>query len=83
MQRGAAAAALPARPRSEPVRVWRHLLASVMTIAAEMRCPQYGLNVDADQLSYSVRSVVRVERAWSARVALHRWDLKGEVRNYY
>ena len=40
MQRGVAAAALRARPRSEPVRVWRHLLASVMTIAAEMRCMQ-------------------------------------------
>ena len=41
-----------------------------MTMAAEMRCPQYGLNLDAAQFSYSVRSVARLDRAWSARAAL-------------
>jgi hypothetical protein len=29
--------------------------------------PQYGLNLDAAQFSYSVRSVARLDRAWSVR----------------
>ena len=30
-----------------------------MTMAADMRCPQYGLNLDAAQFSYSVQAVRR------------------------
>ena len=65
-ERGAAVPrALPRRPD----RAWWHRLASAMTMAADMRWPQCGLNSGAAQPSYSVRSVVRLDRAWSARAA--------------
>ena len=80
MQRGAAAAALRARPRSEPVRVWRHLLASVMTIAAEMRCPQYGLHacnklISRSDIYLSRRGRCRPTCAWHAKTLTYHTGL--------
>jgi hypothetical protein len=43
------------------MRLW-HRRASAETMDAEMRCVQYGTNSVAAQLSYSVRSVPRLER---------------------